>query len=94
MYYVYVLLSLKDNKFYTGYTNDLKNRKKQHDNGLVFSTKTRRPLQLIYYEVCYNKQDAKAREKYLKSGMGKRYINNRLKNHLKSIKISNGDEIN
>lgn len=94
MYYVYVLLGLKDSKFYTGFTDNLKKRQKEHDNGLVFSTKGRRPLKLIYYEVCINKQDAKAREKYLKSGMGKRYIRNRLKNYLKSIKISNGDEIN
>jgi len=90
MYYVYVLLSLKDNKFYTGFAEDLIVRKKKHDNGLVFSTKSRRPLKLIYYEACFSKKDAKAREKYLKSGMGKRYIRNRLKDYLNNVKISNG----
>lgn len=63
---------------YTGYTNNLDNRKKLHDEGQVASTKNRRPLKLIYFEACLNKYDAIAREKYLKSGMGKRYIKNRL----------------
>jgi len=36
---------------------------------------------LIYFESCLNEEDAKAREKYLKSGMGKRYIRNRLKRY-------------
>ena len=36
----------------------------------------------VYYEACLNKLDAMAREKYLKSGMGKRYIKNRLKRFL------------
>jgi len=85
MYYVYVLISLKDYRFYTGYTNNLKGRLKQHNQGLNFSTKSRVPFKLLYYEVCLNKDDAKAREKYLKSGMGKRYIKNRLKNYLKIL---------
>ena len=37
---------------------------------------------LIYYEASINKEDAMARERYLKSGMGKRYIKNRLKRYL------------
>src|SRR3989344_4373531 len=38
--------------------------------------------QLIYYEACINQQDAYKREKYLKSGYGKRYIRGRLKRFL------------
>jgi putative endonuclease len=45
----------------------------------VKSTKRRVPLELIYYEACKNAFDARAREKYLKTGMGKRYLKNRLK---------------
>lgn len=78
-------MSKKDNNFYTGYTNNLKLRFKQHDNGQVFSTKTRRPFKLIYYEVSLNEEDARAREKYLKSGMGKRYLKNRLKMYLTKL---------
>lgn len=81
-YYVYLLQSQKDNKLYTGCTNDLQKRFKQHNKGEVFSTKNRGPFKLIYYEACINKSDAFAREKYLKTGMGKRYLKNRLKRFL------------
>lgn len=85
MWYTYVLISLKDREFYTGCTNDLNNRLKKHKNGEVFSTKHRRPLKLIYYEVCFDKNDAFRREKYLKTGMGKKYIKNRIKRYLTSV---------
>ena len=79
MYYTYVLQSKKDMQFYTGYTQDLKKRLEEHSDGRVESTKWRRPIELIYYEACLNKDDAIQREKYLKSGIGKRYLKNRLK---------------
>jgi putative endonuclease len=82
MHYTYVLQSKKDKKFYTGCAGDLRKRFKQHNNDEVVSTKGRGPFDLIYYEACQNKQDAYAREKYLKSGMGKRYLKNRLKRFL------------
>jgi len=82
MYYVYVLQSLKDFKFYVGYTDDLKRRKVEHDKGLVTSTKNRRPLLLVYYEAGLNQRDALHREKYLKSSWGKRYLKTRMKNYL------------
>lgn len=85
MYYVYVLLSEKDSNFYTGSTSDLKSRIKQHNEGKVPSTKNRRPLQLIYYEACLSREDAFRREKYLKTGMGKRYLRNRLKSSLEKL---------
>ncbi len=84
-YYVYVLQSLNDHNWYTGYTYNLKKRFKQHNDGKNISTKNRRPFKLIYYEGCLNEEDAKAREKYLKSGMGKRYIKNRLKRYLSDV---------
>ena len=80
-YYVYVLQSDKDNLWYTGYTSDIKNRLQLHNDGKVESTKDRRPLKLIYFEVCLNQQDATRREKYLKSGNGKIYLRNRLRNY-------------
>ena len=82
MYYVYVIQSKKDNQFYTGFTRDLQNRVQEHNTGRVPSTKERGPFELIYYEACLNEQDGLAREKYLKSGMGKRYLRNRLKRFL------------
>ena len=80
-YYVYVLQSLTDNQWYTGYTIDLKERIKMHENGLVKSTRHRHPFRLIYFEGCLNQQDATRGEKYLKSGNGKIYIGNRLTNY-------------
>ena len=82
MYYTYVLESKTDNKFYTGYTKDLKLRFEQHQNGLVKSTAGRRPWKLIYYEACLNKQDAAHRERYLKTFHGKMFLRNRLKSYL------------
>jgi len=82
MYYVYVIQSKKDGKWYTGSTNDLRRRFNEHILGKVSSTKNRVPFLLIYYEACLNEQDAKYRERYLKSGMGKRYLKNRLKRFL------------
>jgi putative endonuclease len=82
MFYTYILFSEKDNKMYTGYTNNLKLRFEQHNKGKVESTKDRRPLKLVYYEACLNQQDATHREKYLKTYHGKMFLKNRLKSYL------------
>ena len=81
-YYVYTLQSLKSNKWYTGYTNDLRKRFNEHQDNKSTYTKGRGPFKLIYYEASLHEEDAKAREKYLKSGMGKKYLKNRLKRSL------------
>ncbi|MDI6766670.1 MAG: GIY-YIG nuclease family protein [Bacteroidota bacterium] len=81
-YYVYVLQSESDKKFYTGFTKDVRKRMREHESGKVASTRNRLPLKLIYWEGCLQQSDATAREKYLKSSWGKRYLKNRLKNYL------------
>ncbi len=73
-YYIYVLLSIKDKRFYIGFTSDLKNRLSEHAKGKVTSTKDRRPLKLIHYEYFIDKADAKAREVFLKSGFGRNQL--------------------
>ncbi|MBI2593915.1 GIY-YIG nuclease family protein [Candidatus Daviesbacteria bacterium] len=82
MYYTYVIESQKSGYKYTGSTNDLRKRFNQHNQGQSTWTSSRGPWKLIYYEACLNEEDAKSREKYLKSGMGKRYLKNRLKRFL------------
>lgn len=82
MWYTYILQSEKDNKWYTGCTSDLRKRFTEHNHGKVHSTKNRLPFKLIYYEACLNRTDSFSREKYLKTGMGKRYLKNRLKRFL------------
>jgi len=74
MFYVYVLKSLKDNKRYIGFTENLQRRLFEHNNGLVKSTKNRRPLELIYHEEFVSKKDALLREKFLKYTCVKVYL--------------------
>ena len=81
-YYIYILQSEKDGQFYTGYTNNLKERLQIHNTGKVNSTRYRLPLKLVYFEGCLNQQDATHREKYLKTSWGKRFIKERMKNYL------------
>ena len=84
-YYVYVLRSSIDGLLYTGYSNDLKRRIEEHNAGRVSSTRERRPFTLIYSEACLNQWDALAREKYLKSGMGKKFLRSRLKSYFENL---------
>ncbi len=78
MYYTYAPLSESDGRFYTGCANDLRKRVVDHDAGRVRSTAHRRPLTLIYDEACLNRDDALRRERFLKSGKGKRFLGRRL----------------
>ena len=82
MWYVYVIRSLKSDYFYTGSTNDLRKRFKEHQSGTRGWTNKHIPYELIYYEASKNETDSRSRELFLKTGMGKRYLNNRLKRFL------------
>ena len=82
MYYVYVLQSERDHKFYTGFTKELNTRIEEHNSKLSKATAWRTPLKLVYYEFCLNNKDAMKRERYLKTTWGKRYIKGRIKNYL------------
>jgi putative endonuclease len=84
MYYTYVLMSKQDGNFYIGYTKNLETRLEERHKGKVKSTASRIPLKLIYYEACLNENDALKREKYFKSGFGRRFIKNRLETFLTS----------
>ena len=82
IYYVYTLFSLRDEKLYTGFTTNLKDRISRHARGEVKSTANRRPLRLIHYEYFVNKEDALAREVFLKSGFGRKNLKSALKRTL------------
>jgi len=90
MHYVYILKSQKDGKLYIGYTNDLQNQFKKHNQGKSFATKTRDPFGLIYYETYLAKADAKKREQFFKIGWGRNYIKRNLKNTLLILKLGRG----
>ncbi len=81
-YYVYLLYSFRDHGLYIGFTTDLKNRLTLHSHNKVPATSHRTPLKLIHYEYFINKADAKAREKFLKSGYGRDQIKALLKRTL------------
>ena len=66
MFYLYILKSLTDGKLYIGSTHNLVQRLQEHNNGKVFSTKSRRPFELRYYEAYTNENDARGREQSLK----------------------------
>ena len=85
MFYTYVLRSLKDGKMYTGFTQDLRNRLKEHEEGKSPATEPRRPLELIFYEAYRNKYDALRREKYFKSSKGKATIQSMLRDFFGSL---------
>ena len=78
MYFIYVLKSQKDNKLYYGFTNNLERRIMEHNNGKVGSTKSRTPFKLIYFENAISILEARKKEKYFKSGFGRKYIKNKL----------------
>lgn len=70
-FYVYVLKSLTKNFIYIGYTENLKQRFKEHNSGESKSTKPYLPYEIIHYEAYRKIEDAKRREHYLKTNKGK-----------------------
>jgi len=62
LFYIYVIKSKKDKDLYIGFTNDLERRIKEHNNGLVLSTKLRKPFDFIYCEGYKSEKDARKRE--------------------------------
>lgn len=87
MQYLYILKSSVDDELYIGCTNDLKKRLKLHNSKKVDSTKDRGPLKLIYYEAYLNKHDAFERERFYKSGWGRKHIKKILASYFHSQKI-------
>ena len=67
MYYVYLIKSVRQNKIYVGYTNDLRRRLNEHNTkqGGKY-TKNKGPFELIYYEAYKSRKDAERREDALK----------------------------
>jgi len=81
MYFVYIILSKKDNKYYTGITNNIEERLDKHNHGYraTMSTLKRGPFELKFVQICKNRIEARLLEKYLKSGIGRELRNKLLK---------------
>ena len=83
MFYVYLLECQTDKSWYIGYTSDLRKRCKDHKNGHgCRTTFLKKNWKLIYYEAYTEKRDAIGREKFLKSGSGRKYLNKQLRSYL------------
>ncbi|MBS4028931.1 MAG: GIY-YIG nuclease family protein [Ignavibacteriales bacterium] len=74
-YYVYVLWSEKLKKRYVGSTKDVIERLRQHNNGTSKFTSGGIPWKLIHHEEYETLQESRQREKYLKSGFGRKWLN-------------------
>jgi len=73
IYYVYIIQSEKDKGFYTGLTTDVGRRLKEHDKSDTKTTRSKKPWKLVYFEKFENRTEARKREKYLKSGVGREF---------------------
>jgi len=83
VFYVYVLRSESDSGFYIGFSTNLRARLRQHQDGESFATFHRGPWKLIYYEAYTEREDAEGREKFLKSGAGRRFLRTQPRHYLK-----------
>ena len=79
MFIVYVLLSLKNSKRYIGYTSkEVYLRLKEHNNHSNKWTKQNGPFKLLHFEDYSDKKQAMKREKFLKSGVGRKWLDENL----------------
>lgn len=93
MQIVYILIC-SDNTYYTGCTHDLDVRLERHSKGYVEYTKTRLPIELVFYCAFKTKENAFAFEKYLKSGSGIAFRNKHFLSQLNPTRSSDGNKIN
>lgn len=85
MYYFYVLRFKKNKKFYYGFTNDLRKRIVEHQRGGSDFTSRNGKFDLVFYEAYINKKDARAAEKYFKTGHGREVLKSKLANYLEGV---------
>jgi putative endonuclease len=86
-YYVYILRSLKNKRFYTGYTDNIIRRVIEHNSkkGGKY-TSINAPYKLIFFEGYLNKKDALNAEKFFKTGYGKEVLKQKIKNYIENNK--------
>jgi putative endonuclease len=85
MFYFYVLKFKKNGKLYYGFTENLKRRIMDHKSGNSDFSSRNGPFDLIFYEAYINKDDARAAEKYFKTGHGREVLKEKLQNYLGGV---------
>ncbi|MFA6391219.1 MAG: GIY-YIG nuclease family protein [Patescibacteria group bacterium] len=79
MYSTYVIKSIHFQSRYVGSTDNVEKRVEEHNNGKCRYTKGRSPWVLIYKEDFNSRSEAMKREKFLKSGKGRKLLDEKLK---------------
>ena len=75
MFFVYIIVSENKNlRFYVGISENIEARLKQHNSGKTKSTKSYLPWKLFFFETFKSRKEAREKEKYWKSGIGKERI--------------------
>lgn len=84
MYHVYILENIVDDSWYIGFSTNVDRRLLEHNtkSGGKFTRQKSGQWRLIYLEGYLHKLDALGREKFLKSGSGRKFIKNQIKNYL------------
>jgi putative endonuclease len=80
-YFVYVLKSLKDGRYYVGTAKDLPERLQRHNQGRSEYTRNARPWELVYSEEHPSRSEAMKREYGIKRQKRKEYIESLIKKH-------------
>ena len=78
IYYTYVLRSIEFERNYIGFTSNIQTRLEQHNSGKTKSTRPYKPWEMLFHEVHNSLEKALAREKWLKSGIGREFIKEKL----------------
>ena len=74
MFAVYIIRSVRDDRFYTGHTEDIEQRMREHNNGRSHYTKGKGPWTLVYIEEFNTRSDAMKREAEIKNRKSRRFI--------------------
>jgi len=77
-WFVYILRSLSKEFSYIGSTNNLQRRLREHNDGLVHSTKAYKPYKIVAYVAVETEQKARDLEHYFKTGSGKAVLKKRI----------------
>ena len=74
MFFTYILMSVKFRKFYTGHTDNMEKRLREHNSGKSIYSRKYMPWQIVYHEKFNSEELAIKREKYFKSASGRRWL--------------------
>ncbi len=74
MVWVYAIKSELDGTLYVGISEDIERRLREHNLGKSKYSKGHRPWALVYSEMADGWENARKREKYLKTGVGKKWL--------------------